>query len=105
MKRNQIENCIICDKGIAHNGQIFFYELKIQQHGLDRVAIQQQAGLEMYFGGGPGATQLADVMGPNTDISKPIGDEIRTLICMDCACDNDLPIAVIEERIINRKDN
>ena len=82
MKQEDIKKCAICGNGMMHLGLPFFYTIKIQRHGVDTGAIQRQNGLEQMLGG---CAQLANVMGPNEDIAKPITEEKELWICDHCA--------------------
>jgi hypothetical protein len=98
MKRHDIQKCGLCGKGIAHNGLPFFYVIEIQRFCLNKQAIHEQAGLEMFFGGGSQGAMLADVMGANSDIAKPINEEKGKLwICEDCSTNNRTLVAILAE--------
>ena len=82
MKHAEIKKCIFCKKGMMHNQIPTFYTVKLQRHMLDLSACQRQNGLEQMLGG---HALLASVMGPNEDLSKPLGNEFDVWICEDCA--------------------
>ncbi len=88
MKRNEIRPCDCCKDTINNGGQIMFYKIKVTTMGLDPEAINQQAGLEQYFGGGSQAAALADIMGPSPEIAKEIHEGIELLICFNCLVTN-----------------
>ncbi len=95
MKQTDIKPCAICGNGMMHLGIPIFYTIKIQRHGLEAGAIQRQSGLEQFFGG---HALLANVMGANEDMSKPLTDESELWVCDHCANENLLPlIAAIQE--------
>ena len=81
MKQNEFEKCIKCDKGMMHNNQIAFFVVNIKYMGMDLNAVREQHGLEMSMGA---AAPLAQIMGPNRDLAKPI-DQAKAFLCMDCA--------------------
>ena len=85
IKRKHIKNCALCDKGVAHDGNMTFYRLKIERFMLSPRGIQQTAGLEQFFGGGGGGAMLADVMGSDPDLAKAVILPVEVLICEDCA--------------------
>ncbi len=98
MKRKDIKNCALCGKGIAHAGIPLFYVLKIQRFGLNAQAINQQAGLEQYFGGGSQGAVLANVMGADPDIAKPINEnESEVWICEPCSTEDRTIVARLYE--------
>lgn len=86
MKRDEIQNCCVCNKGLAHDNSPLFYKIKLETMGLDRVGIQQTHGLEQFFGGGEQGAALASVMGANPDIASLI-DMSTKLICSTCFLD------------------
>lgn len=88
MNIDQITNCKICGKGLAHAGIPIFYQVKIQTFGLDRRAIETQRGLEMMLGD---AAPLARVFAPDPHIAKPVGEESTVLVCQSCAVAIDAP--------------
>lgn len=52
-KRDDIKNCSICERGIAHNNPVgMFWRLKLERLMLDPRAIQREAGMESMMGGG-----------------------------------------------------
>ena len=67
---------------MMHNKVPTFYTVTIQRHMLDLSACQRQNGLEQMLGG---HAQLANVMGPNEDLSQPVSSEVDFWICEDCA--------------------
>jgi hypothetical protein len=58
-------------------------------------AVRRQAGLEMMLGGN---ATLANIMGPDEDIAKPITDKIDLLICETCAMKPELIAALAEQK-------
>ena len=96
MKQTDIKKCAICGNGMMHLGLPFFYTVRIQRHGIDAGAIQRQNGLEQMLGG---CAQLANVMGPQEDMTKPLTEEKDLWICESCA-NTDLIslIAAIEDQ-------
>ena len=81
MKRSDIKKCAICKLGMMHSGVPLFYTIKIQHYMMDIGAVKRQHGLETFFGE---AAPLAQVMGPNEDLAKPLSKEIEVWICQDC---------------------
>lgn len=98
-KRKDIQDCVHCNRGVAHSNNITFYELKIKRYVLDLREIQKEHGLETFFGGGNQGATLASVMGANPDIAKELSKEIKVLICEDCAISNLLIAALHEEAL------
>lgn len=84
MKRKDITQCIICGEGLAKNSNLTFYKVETEYHVFDMQAIQQEHGLEQYFGGGRQGAILANVMGPDPELSK-IVNKTDGYICLECA--------------------
>jgi hypothetical protein len=77
----------VTGRGVAEQGPIF-YRVTVEQCGLDRDAIQRQAGLEMMVGN----AAIASVLGPNEDIAKILSKHVVFVGMQDfmtlplCAC-------------------
>lgn len=96
MKRADIKPCACCGNGVARAAPVF-YTVQIRHHVLDSKAVASIAGLEQVFGGGTAGAVLADVMGPNPDISQQLNETGELWICFDCAMGAQ-HIAVLAER-------
>ncbi len=78
----QLSTCSFCnEKLFANNVVPMFWTMKVSQYILDTAALQRQTGLEMMMGGAAG---LAQVMSPNEDLAKEIGEEKTLSVCMEC---------------------
>jgi len=84
MKRKDLEKCLICKQGMAHNQSVSFYEIKLKYHILDMKAIMSEHGFETFFGGGLVGARLASAMGSDPDLTHEMRT-IKGLICMHCA--------------------
>lgn len=93
MKQTDIKKCAICKEGMMKCGIPTFYTVTIQRHMIDLAACQRQTGLEMQLGG---HAQLANIMGPDDDISKPVSKKADVWICQDCANDM-IPLISLDE--------
>lgn len=93
MKLSEIKKCAKCGKGVMHTGLPLFWRVTIERFGIDKAAVDRRFGLEMFFGGGRGGAALAGVMGVDEDIAKPVMDEVRLILCEECAC-SPQPVAV-----------
>lgn len=77
----------VTGRGVAEQGPIF-YRVTVEQCGLDRDAIQRQAGLEMMLG----SPVIASVMGLNEDVAKILSKHVTFVGMQDfmslplCAC-------------------
>lgn len=81
LKRSEIQKCRLCEKGVMHSGQLTFFKLTVEHHAVDLGAIQRLNGLEQMI-----SPVLANVMGPDEDLSKPLDRPSTFLLCMECAC-------------------
>lgn len=81
MKHKDFKPCHLCKKGIAHDGHFLFLKIRVQRYGLDAGALKRAHGLEMMMGGN---AMLANIMGPNEDLAKPVDDSGDLLICHEC---------------------
>jgi hypothetical protein len=82
--RRDVQKCALCGKGMAHDGAIVFYEIKIAQVVLDHNAIRQQLGLEIAMGH-PG---IAAVLAPTTRVGARLPAD-TVLVCYRCFMDGD----------------
>jgi hypothetical protein len=96
MKRNEIQSCAMCGKGVVHTGIPLFWTITIARFGIDANAVRRRQGLEMFFGGGNAGAALAGAMGLDEDIAVPVMDEKRLAICEECAM-KEYPLAAMAE--------
>jgi hypothetical protein len=85
MREDELRKHAICSKcknRIGHTGVPIFWTLKIDRIGIKMDAIQRQQGLAMMLGGN---ALLAQVMGPNEDMTQPMMDTIEITLCEECA--------------------
>lgn len=100
MKRRELQKCVICKRGLAHDGGFLFYRLTVERMAFDPRAVQERAGMEMMFGGGHGAAALAEAMGPDRDLAVSLGAPRTVCVCDTCSTDLHC-FAEIAERISN----
>lgn len=81
VKRSQVRPCDCC--GEPHLVGLFAV-VNVQSAVLDGRAVQRQAGLEMFFGGGPQAPALASIMGPDADNLGTLRSMGEVVMCMEC---------------------
>lgn len=84
--------CAHCDQKIGSTGIPLFYTVTIARHGIDVAAVRAQAGLEMMLGN----VRLAQVMGPNADMTHTIMEPATITICERCST-ADLCVAQLAE--------
>ena len=90
MKQNEFKRCILCGEGMMHNRDIQFYTVAVKTFIIDLRAVQRQAGLEMYFGGGAAGGSLAAAMGTNEDLAKQASDSGDMFVCTQCMLEHGL---------------
>lgn len=101
LKHRQLQPCLLCNKGVMHEGMITFYRVQLERYVVDTRAVQRGAGMEMMMGGNP---LLANVMGPDEDLAKQLVGPLEVLICEGCALRVDDPVGVLVEKASNRKE-
>lgn len=97
MKQRDIKPCLGCGKPPFHDNQLVAFGVSMTGEVLNLPAVRRQAGLEMMLGGN---ALIANVMGPDEDMTKALADPAVGLVCMDCAVT--LPLAEILERTEKR---
>jgi hypothetical protein len=88
LKRREITNCVLCGKGLAHDRNIAFYRVRVEQYVFDHSSITRRHGLELFFGGGSPGAVLAQAMGADEDLAKQFSDSSPQLICQPCALES-----------------
>lgn len=81
LKAADLRPCALCGQGVMHTGVPLFWRISLQRMGVDRLAVQQAAGMETFFGG---ALALARVFS-DPDIANPFGEGRTILVCEACA--------------------
>lgn len=94
IKRSDIKPCAKCGKGVMHTGLPLFWRVTIERYGIDVKAVQRTVGLEMMLG----SVALANVMGTNETLAKPVMDDVILILCENCAME-DYPIAALAELV------
>lgn len=83
IRRKDLKPCVLCGKGLLHDGNIGVYRVTFEQHIVDHSAVMRAHGLETFFGGGTQGAVLADVMGTDEPLFKPF-EQHSLLICAEC---------------------
>lgn len=85
-KRKDVQKCLLCDKGIAHNQfNPTFFRITLERFILDFPAIQREGGVEASLGGGQGGAVLAGIMGTDPDLAHTLPSMKSFLVCGFCA--------------------
>lgn len=87
-----VAKCHICDKGFGHTGLPLFWRVQVTRYGVDADAVRRQDGLTAMLGG---HAALAQIMGTDDDMAKPIGDSTTITVCESCATDKSVPVALL----------
>ena len=80
MKASGVKPCKLCGKPLMHTRLPLCWEVSMQRIGFDLKAIERETGFQMMMG----SAQLAEAMGRNEDIGKPIGDTVKSYVCESC---------------------
>ena len=81
--RTELLPCAFCKRGVAHDGNVVFYEIVTGQCLLDFESIRQQHGLELVIG----APALAAALAPSTNVAHRLPAS-RKLVCSQCAMES-----------------
>ena len=86
MKANEIHPCDGCGQSLCKHGMMSFTVVRASTAVIDRQAFNTTMGLNQMFGG---AMDLAEVMSPDPEIVKIVGDQRgqkwnQYLLCLDC---------------------
>lgn len=87
MKEKELRACAtcgLCQRKIGNVGLPLFYRVRIERHGIDINAVHRQSGLEMMLGG---HVAIAQAMGPDEEMTVPIGEPVEFTVCEDCSSD------------------
>jgi len=86
--------CAACGKKIGASGLPIFWTLKIERHGVKHGATTRQDGLTAMLGGN---ALLANIMGPNEEMTEPLIDPVTVTICQPCSLEP-VTVAVLAEQ-------
>lgn len=78
--------CNLCNKKIGESHIPMFWRIKIERFGINLNVIQRQTGLTELLGG---HAHLAQVMGPDEEMTMPMMEPVILTVCEDCACKSD----------------
>ena len=91
------QQCGACGQGICNNNSMTLYKVSLELHVIDYGAIRRQSGLETMMGG---AAVLAQVMGPNEDMTEFMGRK-ELLVCQVCAAKSLVEICTDADELVN----
>jgi len=87
--------CASCGKPIGHAGLPIFWTLKIERHGVKRDAVVRQDHLTGMLGGN---ALLANIMGPNEEMTEPLMEPVEITLCEPCSLEPVVVAQLVEER-------
>ena len=96
MKESELRKhakCSLCSELIGHTGIPIFWTVQVFRHGVDLSAIRRQDGLGMMLGN----TALAQVMGPDEEMTKTLLGPVDLTLCESCALENDIIARAFEK--------
>lgn len=96
MKARQLldnATCSLCGKPVLHTQVPLFWVVSIVRFGVDVQAMRRFDGLSALVGG----SKIAEAMGPDEDIAKPMYDPVTLTICETCGTSKNFPIAAYAE--------
>jgi len=74
----ELATCQICKEKIGQKQVPILWKVRAERHGLDSHALRRQQGLGMMIG-----APLAQVMGPDEDMTKVLAD-VTCMVCDVC---------------------
>lgn len=87
MKRDEITNCVLCDRGLMADRVPISYRVTIDVQVADTAAVQRTHGLEQFFGGGQAGAVLGHVFSPDHELLKSQG-QATVNVCHMCSLEN-----------------
>ena len=96
MKESELRKhakCSLCSELIGHTGMPIFWTVQVFRHGVDLSAVRRQDGLGMMLGN----TALAQVMGPDEEMTKVLLGPVDLDLCEKCALENDIIAEAFEK--------
>lgn len=84
--------CSLCEDKIMAAGLPLFWTVTVARYGIKAKAVERQQGLAMLLG----SAALAQVMGPDEDMTVPMMDPVTLTVCENC-CTKEIRIAGVVE--------
>lgn len=89
----QIADCKKCGKPFGHTGLPVFWRVTVERHGVDLRAVRRQDGLAQFMGN----AALAQVMGPDEEMTKPMMQPVTLTLCETCALEEGIVATALLE--------
>lgn len=97
VKRDEIQKCTGCDRGVMHSNQITFERVTLERFLVMTDAVRRQHGLELMIG----SPAIAAVLGPDEDLAKRVGDADQVWLCDQCLT---MTVGELIERLAAREE-
>lgn len=94
MKLSDLRVCDACGGPIAP----VFMRCVVENHGVNRRAVNRRMGLAQMFGGSPQAHGVAAAFDGDPDDATSIASTIEVILCTDCFCNADTLAAAWQKR-------
>jgi hypothetical protein len=85
--------CNLCGNKVGATGLPLFWRVTVERFGMDMRAMQRQTGLAMMVG----HAGIAQMMGPDEDMAKPMMDPAVITVCENC-CTASTCVAALAEQ-------
>ena len=85
--------CSVCRKPIGAAGLPLFFRVTLERFGVDVKVTRRQDALGDFIG----SSRIAEVMGPNEDMTQTLMEKLTLSICEACAIAGDRPIHFLAE--------
>lgn len=92
-KLREHATCSLCKQKIGHTGLPLFWIVRIERHRIDMGAVRRQTGLAMMLGN----AAIAEVMGPDEDMTTPAMEPATLTVCETCAVSRSMEVAALGE--------
>lgn len=86
----QHSTCALCREKVGAAGVPLFWRVTVERFGIDLAAARRQDGLAAFLG----SPVLANIMGDDADLAKPLMEPKALTVCEKCAMDKLAPLMV-----------
>ena len=94
MELREHAKCDLCGQFVVASGVPLFYRVSVERFGILLDAVRRQQGLTMMLGGD---ARLANVMGADEDVAKPMMSKVSVTVCEKCSVNNPWQVAAMAE--------
>lgn len=90
-----LAECANCGRKHGEVAMPIFAKVTVERHMIDMKAVNSQQGLAMMLGG---SGRLAMAMGPDRDMTIPVGEAVTFMVCGECAAGEELVLLALVEK-------